>query len=108
MDIFAWISLVVVIFFYKWYKKWYKVKIIRKDGLIMYFKGINIHRKDGPAIIYSSGNAEWWIEGIKIKSIENGIINYYLPTSSRNFACGHSRAIIIKTKLNKFKITGIR
>jgi hypothetical protein len=33
------------------------------NGGIAKCSGMNIHREDGPAVIYDSGTKEWWING---------------------------------------------
>ena len=42
-------------------KKYYKID--KNGDKKWYLNGTLLHRKNGPAVIYPSGTAEWWIKG---------------------------------------------
>ena len=46
----------------------YKV-IIDEDGNKLWHQNDKLHRLDGPAVEYSNGNVEYWINGKNVKSL---------------------------------------
>ena len=43
---------------------WYRYK--KQSGYESWWNGTKRHRLDGPALIWSNGNEEWWIDGKQI------------------------------------------
>jgi len=39
-------------------------------GNVFYNNGKDIHREDGPAIIWSNGDKEWWLNGKRYDPME--------------------------------------
>jgi hypothetical protein len=37
------------------------------DGTQMWYRNGELHREDGPAVIYADGHQEWWVSGKQIK-----------------------------------------
>ena len=35
-------------------------KRIRSNGTVFYYQNDELHREDGPAVIYSNGEVEYW------------------------------------------------
>ena len=47
---------------------------IDEDGTKKYYVNGLLHKEDGPAVEYSNGDKEWWINGEFIKFKNNDIL----------------------------------
>ncbi len=75
-----------------WYKEWELHRedgpaIIYPNGTQFWFKEGKLHRDDGPAVIYSNGTQAWWKEYKKYKPSAHELINWKMNEKERIAHC---------------------
>ena len=64
----------------------YKV-IVNEYGIIKWYQNGKLHRLDGPAIEYTNGDVEYWINGEQVDSLPSPIKEVTITDLEKMFNC---------------------